>query len=124
MGRAILAVVVGYVVWTVVWLGGGAALAAVFPDQPNEAGVYDNAAMLGVLLALSVVCSLLGGMTCGKITRGKRRAPMVLAVLLLLTGIGVQAGAWSAMPIWFHIPFLLLLVPVTWLAAGLVKPAK
>jgi hypothetical protein len=35
-----------------------------------------------------------------------------MASLLLLTGIFVQASVWTLMPIWYHVPFLALLVPI------------
>ena len=43
---------------------------------------------------------------------------------MLLTGLCVQIGAWSMMPVWYHLPFLVLLVPVTLLGASLVKPKR
>ena len=124
MGRAILGVIVGYVVWTAIWLAGGLAMMPVFPGQPNEAGVYDSAAYLGLSLMLSVVCSLIGGLVCARLAKSSRlTAASVLAGLLLLTGLGVQIGAWSAMPVWYHLPFLTLLVPVTVAGGMLGRPA-
>lgn len=124
MARAILSVIAGYIVWTVIWLAGGAALAAAFPDQPTEQGVYDSAALLAITLVLSLLCSIVAGLTCGRIARGRPVPPIVLGVLLLLTGIGVQASVWSIMPIWYHIPFLILLLPVTLVGARLAGSKK
>lgn len=125
MLRSILGVVGGYLVWTVLWLGGGLAMMPMFPDQPTEAGAYDSSVYLALSLVLSVVCSLAAGAVCARISRSATRTPaIVLSVLLLLTGLGVQIGAWSMMPVWYHLPFLVLLVPVTLLGASLVKPKR
>jgi len=43
----------------------------------------------------------------------------VLAVLLLATGVGVQASVWILMPVWYHLGFLGLLVPGCLLRARL-----
>ena len=125
MIRAILAVIVGYIVWTVIWLAGGLALMPVFSDQPNEAGVYDSAPYLGISLVLSVICSFAGGLACVKIARSSGWTPaIVLAVLLLVTGLGVQIKPWGLMPVWYHLPFLILLVPVTLAGAAIGRPKK
>ena len=49
-----------------------------------------------------------------------RGAVLTLAGLLLATGIAVQAAAWSTMPLWYHLTFLFLLVPMTIAGATIV----
>ncbi len=44
---------------------------------------------------------------------------ITLGVLLLLTGIGVQASVRDLMPVWYHVVFLALLIPATIIAAKL-----
>jgi len=117
MGRAIAGGVVGYIVWTVLWLGGNAGILAAFPGGMDENGAMAEPGVGVAALVLSVICSLAGGAVCAAIATKPTKSVMVLAILLLLTGIGVQASSWDLMPIWFHIPFLLLLVPAT-LAGG------
>ena len=39
---------------------------------------------------------------------------------MLVTGIAVQAGVWALMPVWYHLVFLALLVPVCLVGARLV----
>lgn len=121
MMRSISAVIAGYAAWTALWLIGGVALIAAFSVDPT-AETISNAGYLGGALTLSVACSLLGGFVCGLIARGKPVTGWVLGALLLLTGIGVQTAAWSTMPVWYHVPFLLLLVPVTLIGVRLASP--
>jgi hypothetical protein len=117
MSRSILAVVVGYLTWTVVWLGGGAAIRAFWPAGFPEAGPWTATAPLVALLGLSLVCSLAAGLVAARLAP-TTRAVAVMSVLLLLTGIGVQASVWALMPLWFHLAFLALIVPACRVGAG------
>lgn len=122
MLRAVIGVIVGYAVWTVIWLGGGAVFFGRLAESVTARERYEAVGPLVGLLALSIACSLAGGMVCGLISRGRTHgASMVLATLLLVTGIGVQAGVWSLMPVWYHLVFLVLLIPVTMLG-GMLTP--
>ena len=38
---------------------------------------------------------------------------------MLAVGIGVQAGSWNLMPVWYHLTFLALLVPGALIGAKL-----
>jgi hypothetical protein len=40
-------------------------------------------------------------------------------VIQLGLGIFFQSQAWQLMPLWYHVPFLLLIVPATLLGARL-----
>lgn len=118
MLKAIIAVIAGYAVWTVIWLGGNAVLFTDAAEVVAAGQPYTAAGPLLGAVVLSVVCSLAAGYVCAFLARG--RPLMILAVLLLLTGIGVQAGVWSLMPLWYHLVFLGLVVPVT-MAGGRLR---
>ena len=114
--RAILAAVVGYLSWTALWLGGNAGLGAAFPDALSafEAGgaLEDRGYLVGALV-LSLFCSFAAGKVAAWL--GQKRAGTavwIMAILLLATGIAVQASAWEQMPIWYHLTFLIAIVPV------------
>ena len=61
-----------------------------------------------------VVISIVAGFVCVAI---RKDSPMktvwVFAIILLLTGIGVEVAYWEMMPTWYHLVFLALLVPAT-----------
>lgn len=123
MLRAIVAIIAGYALWTALWFTGNLTL---FAEATKIAGAgerYDKTGPLVGILILSVVCSIAAGLAAsliaGRTTRA-RVAALILGLLLLLTGIGVQLGVWELMPVWYHLTFLLLLLPVTMLAAVLV----
>jgi len=118
MLRAIIAVIVGYALWSVVWVVGNAVLFARAAEAVGRGEAFLEPGPLAGALVLSVACSLLAGAACGKIAGARTRpAALVLGGLLLLTGIGVQASIWNLEPLWYHAAFLVLLGPVTVLAA-------
>ncbi|MEM7201210.1 MAG: hypothetical protein AAF628_13135 [Planctomycetota bacterium] len=121
MMRLILAVVAGYAVWTAVWLGGNAALLPEAAAAVQAGEAFTDPGALGLALALSAACSLCAGGVAATIAGGPMawRAAWITAGLLLATGVAVQAGVWSLMPLWYHLVFLALLVPVTLLGARL-----
>ena len=47
---------------------------------------------------------------------------IAMALLLLLTGVGVQLGVWPLMPVWYHLLFLALIVPVAVFGGRLARP--
>jgi hypothetical protein len=119
MVRSIIGVIVGFTAWSVLWVGSYAGLSAAAPDRfPTEPGPI-AAGALALLLAISVVCSLVAGVATSAIARS-RRSVLVLGGLLLAVGIAVQAGSWSLMPVWYHAVFLVLLVPMTVVGGRLV----
>ena len=113
MGRTIGAVVAGVVLWGVLWNGGNAGLGA--------AGVIEVGAPIsavGVLLGLiaySAVLSVLAGYTTAAIKGGPDAmgAVKALAGVNLAIGIAVEVMYWSLLPVWYHIVFLALVVPMT-----------
>ncbi len=120
MAKAIIGAVVGYAIWTAIWLGGNAVM---LPDAARVVGEgepYDATGPLVGAIGLSVVCSLAAGLAAATIAGPRARtAAIVAAAALLLTGIGVQAGAWSLIPLWYHLIFLVLIVPMVLLGARL-----
>lgn len=122
MKHTILGVVAGYIVWTVIWLGGNATLFSAAAEQSAAGEAVTAIGTLAGVLLLSIVCSLVAGMVAGWLGKqNAAQAVLITGVLLVLTGIGVQASVWSLMPVWYHLSFLLLILPVAMLGARLIK---
>lgn len=115
-----VAVLLGFVVWSVIWLGGNALLVElhVLPggaDTPIQA-----AAPLLVLLACAVLATLAAGYAAGMSSpSGSRRTALILGVVLVVVGVAVQSQFWHLMPLWYHVAFLALLLPVCLLGTKL-----
>jgi hypothetical protein len=108
-----LGVVAGYAVWTVIFLAGGAVVRGAFGASDVESFASNSSTLLLVLLLLlSFVASFVGGAVTARIA-GAGPPVLVLGGLLLATGIPVQIGSWDLLPVWYHLIFLAMLVPVT-----------
>lgn len=107
-----LCALAGFVLWTVLWLGSNAATAAAMPDAFAEDGSTSQTGLLVLFLVLSILFSVVSGWLAVRLARAASAQPAtILGVLLLLVGIGVQAGYWDVMPLWYHLIFLVSLFP-------------
>ncbi len=121
MTRMIIGAIVGYAVWTAIWLTVNAMVFAEAGEVIAAGDAFTETGPLLGVLALSIACSLAGGVAAA-IAGGKRARGAVLgnSLLLLATGIFIQAGVWSLMPVWYHLIFWALLVPMTLLGGMFV----
>ena len=132
MGRIILGVIVGFIAWSIIWVGGNEVLASLSPGWYGayklqfEKAAFNNtpfeasSIMMIFHLFRSVIASLLSGFLAAFVANENRRTTMILGVILLVVGIIVQSMVWNLLPIWYHLIFLLLLIPVT-IAGGYLK---
>ncbi|HJU66737.1 MAG TPA: hypothetical protein VJ650_00720 [Gemmatimonadaceae bacterium] len=113
-GRAIIAVVAGALVWALLWVGGTQAAQAAFPSLLSMGQPVTSTGALVGLLVYSVALSVLAGyVTASVAAQHSMPAVWALAILQLAIGIGVEASAWRLTPVWYHIVFLMLIVPAT-----------
>jgi hypothetical protein len=64
-------------------------------------------------LGRAAIITIMAGFIAAVVAGENRKTPIALGVLLLIFGAAVQAYAWSYIPIWYHIIFLGLLIPLT-----------
>jgi hypothetical protein len=111
MMRKIAAVFVGFVVWSVLWLALNAGLRAAHLLPPPDQALTSLGVLL-TLLAGSVLASLAAGLSASWLAREPgHKAVIWLGAVLLAVGAMVQAQYWQLMPVWYHVSFLLLLIP-------------
>lgn len=130
MLRIILGVIVGFIVWSILWVGSDAVFSIISPDwgktsEDFRAAVENNipyaldSKILIILLIKSVITSIISGFVTAFIARENAKSTFGLGVFLLIFGIFIQSVHWNYMPLWYHIPFLLLLIPMTILGGKL-----
>ena len=113
MVRSILAVVTPSFVWGGLWVATGSALTWATPDRFEPGGAVSDPIVLVCLLLVSSALSVMAGWLCATIAReAVMKHVVVLAVLQLGIGIMVQSGVWELMPLWYHVTFLGLVVPM------------
>lgn len=121
MMKRVLGIVAGYLVWTVVFLGGGAVLRSALAGVHDAEGFTEDPTALILYLVLSFGASYLAGLTTARLAGGGRPV-LLLALCLLGTGIPVQIGSWDQLPVWYNLVFLAMLVPVTLLGGRTGAP--
>ena len=72
-------------------------------------------------LALGAVSSLAAGFVAAWIGNGRMRAATITGVILLGLFIPSHYLLWSKFPVWYHLTFLVSLVPLTLLGAAYVN---
>jgi hypothetical protein len=116
--KQLAGVVAGFILWSVLWLGLNQLLLVLGVLAPPTNEPLTDTTPLLVLLVSSVVISLASGWATARIVGFPwALSAVVLGVLLLLTGIFVQIKLWYLIPLWYHVSFLLLLIPMTFLGA-------
>jgi len=113
MIRNILAVIAGNLGWTALWLGSNAFLKikGLLPSDPTKR-IDDGPALL-ILLASSIVFSIVAGYLAAAISTSAYWPVLVLCVIQLAMGVFFQMQSWKLMPVWYHLSFLTLLAPAT-----------
>jgi hypothetical protein len=135
MLKIVLGVIAGFVAWTVLWLGSDQVLTLASPGWygihqddaflalQNGEAFQANSTIMIIRLAVAAIATIMSGFLAAFIANENRRTPFALGVLLLIVGIGFQVPAWNVMPIWFHVIFLALLIPLS-ILGGKLKTAS
>ncbi len=122
MLRIILGVIAGFFLWSILWVGTDAVLKAVWAGyKENVEAMSFSPAMLIVPLILSAVCSITAGFVAALIAGENSKSPLILGALLLIAGIFAQMGVWDKIPLWYHLAFWILLIPMTVLGGKLIS---
>ncbi len=136
MLRVILGVVTGFIAWIVVWVGIEKILSAMFPAaygapqlafemaiKNGGAFTADTTLLLSHIVIVLFVAAL-SGFLAALVAAGNQRAPLALSVVLLAVGIMKAAMSWSLVPIWYHVAFTAILVPMTIIGGRLKAPSN
>jgi len=125
MLRIILGVVAGFIAWSILWVGSDQILISFSPmwygnhqygleaAMQNHTPFTADTAILLMHLGRAAIISIMAGFIAAVVAGENRQAPLALGGVLLIFGAAVQTYAWSYIPIWYHIIFLGLLIPLT-----------
>ena len=130
MLRIIVGIIIGFIVWSILWVGSDAVFSIISLEWGKTSEDFRAAAennipytldskILIILLIKSVITSIISGFVTAFIARENAKSTFGLGVLLLIFGIFIQSVHWNYMPLWYHVPFLLLLIPMTILGGKL-----
>jgi hypothetical protein len=125
MKRAILAFIAGVLVWVLVVSVLDRALRFIVPGYAAaEPKMAFTLAMMAARLIIAAVTSLATGAVAAVIAPASPRVPWALGVVVLAVFIPVHLKLWNLFPLWYHLTFLLPLVPLVVLGARLTQSAS
>jgi hypothetical protein len=121
--KQLLGVVAGFILWSVLWLGFNQVLLMLGLISSTVTEPVTDPKPLLLLIVGSMLISLVTGYVTARIAGFPwGLAIAALGVLLLATGIFFQVKMWYVIPLWYHLTFLVLLIPMTFAGARIASP--
>jgi hypothetical protein len=124
MVRIVLGVIAGFFAWAIVWLGSEKIISAIWPrfgahQLAFQAAIEHGASftadtpILLIHIVLDSIVSVISGFLAALVAGENKRAPLVLSFLLVAFGLLKVVMSWPYVPIWYHVIFTALLIPMT-----------
>ena len=123
MLRIVLGVIGGFFAWLIVWVVSEKVLSALWPafgvhqhafeEVVKNGGQFTaNATMLLTHIVVGSLIAVLSGFLAALTAGRNKRAPLVLGVLLLALGLLKVVMSWPYVPLWYHVIFTAILLPM------------
>jgi len=135
MLKIVLGVVVGFVAWSILWVGSDQVLMMASPNWygahqlgfekavTNQEPFSADSTILIMHLFRNAIISIMSGFLAAFVAGENKKSPLGLGIILLIVGVLVEAMAWNYAPAWYHIVFVVLLVPMP-IIGGKLKQAS
>ncbi|MSO96770.1 MAG: hypothetical protein EXR11_00920 [Rhodospirillaceae bacterium] len=125
MVRLIITFIAGLVSWVVIATLLNYLLRFGLPGYATAEPSMDfSFAMQCARLALGVAASLGTGTIAARFAPAHTRLPLALGGTLLVLFLPVHYGLWDKFPAWYHLFFLVTIIPLVLAGARLTKPNK
>jgi hypothetical protein len=124
MKRSILACLAGFLTWIVVVMVINGGLRLSVPNYTAaEQTLQFTLGMKWARLLMAIVTSVVAGAVTGGISRSSRWAPLIVGSVVLVLFVPVHIAIWSKFPAWYHLTFLLTIIPAV-LVGALLPPRR
>src|SRR5437588_7219657 len=131
MVRIVLGVIAGVFAWLIVWIGSEKLLSAIWPAFGTHQRAFEevvknggqftaDTTMLLTHIVLGSIVSVISGSLAALIAGENTRAPLVLGLLLLAVGLLKAIMSWPYVPIWYHVIFTAILLPMAIMGGKLI----
>jgi hypothetical protein len=115
MAKRILGVVAGLAAWVIVVIVAGTIMRLSWPAYASVADAMTfTLPMMVARLSIGALATLATGMATAAIDRSVL-VRVIPGVLLLIVFVPVHAMLWDKFPVWYHLIFLVSLVPLSYL---------
>ena len=123
MVRIVLGVIAGFFAWFIVWVGSEKIVSAIWPafgahqhafeEVVKNGGQFTpDTTMLLTHIVLGSIIAVMSGSLAALIAGENARAPLVLGFLLLAVGLLKVVMSWPYVPVWYHVLFTAVLMPM------------
>lgn len=125
MWRTIGSIVAGLVAWAVIVTLLNFGLRAAIPGyHAAEATLQFTMAMKIGRLTEAALTSVAAGVIVGLIAPTKKWAPWLVGLIILALFLPEHVKLWDRFPVWYHLSFLVPLVPLVALGAMLARGSQ
>jgi hypothetical protein len=122
MAKGILGVVAGLVAFLAVVAVAGIILRGTWPDYARVADAMTfTLPMMIARLTIGALATIAAGLVTAVIARRSTLVRLAPGLLLLAAFIPQHIMLWEKFPVWYHLTFLLSLVPLTYLGGRTVN---
>ena len=122
MKRFILGCVAGLLTWIVVVTVINRVLRLSLPNYTAaEQTLQFTLGMKWARLLMAIVTSVMAGAVTDWISRSSRWAPLIVGSVVLAMFVPVHIAIWSKFPVWYHLTFLLTIIPAALVGALLSR---
>lgn len=130
MLRIVLGVIVGFIAWAIVWFGSETIISTVWPAFGAHQAAFQmaieqggpfkaNATFLLVHIVLATIVSVIAGYLAALVAGENKRSALILGMLLLAVGSLKAIMSWPLVPVWYHVIFTAILLPMAILGGKL-----
>lgn len=134
MVRIVLGVIGGFFAWLILWVGTEKIISVIWPEFGAHQSAFEEAikngasftadtTMLLVHIVLGSIVSAMSGFLGALIAGENARAPVVLGFLLVALGLLKVVMSWPYVPVWYHVFFTALLLPMAIMGGKLRQTA-
>jgi hypothetical protein len=132
MVRIVLGVIAGFIAWLIAWVGSEKILSAIWPagfgahqrafeEAVKNGGQFTaDTTMLLTHIVLGSIVSVMSGSVAALLAGENTRAPLVLGFVLLAFGLLKAVMSWPYVPIWYHVIFTAILLPMAIMGGKLI----
>lgn len=135
MLRIVLGVIAGFFAWMIVWFASEKLLSAVWPAFGVHQRAFEeviknggqfaaDTTMLVTHIVLGSIVSVIAGALAALVAGENSRAPLFVGILLLAVGVMKAVMSWQYVPIWYHVIFTAILLPMAIVGGRLITTGQ
>ena len=132
MIRIVLGVIAGFIAWLFVWVVSEKIISVVWPAFGAHQKAFEEAIKNGgpfaaetsaliTHIVLGSIVSFAVGSLAALIAGENSRAPLFVGLLLIAMGVLKAVMSWQYVPIWYHVIFTAILLPMAILGGKLIN---